>query len=73
MEIHYLVDGVENRDFRGHYGYNYHPGLFRSGEMYLEAGRHQVILEYRTINVHVTQDQDWTSAIFKVDYFKRVQ
>lgn len=56
MEIHYLVDGVENRDFRGHYGYNYHPGLFRSGEMYLEAGRHQVILEYRMINAAVTPD-----------------
>lgn len=69
-----MIDGKEDRFFRTHVAHVDYPSVRASGEIYLPAGRHEAVVEYRTdCNYKLNPfDSDWPLAAFKLSYFKIV-
>lgn len=69
-----IIDGKEERGFRCHNAALQWPQVHRYGEVYLSAGQHQIVVEYRNscdgvMNPFATE---WALAYFKLSYYQLV-
>jgi hypothetical protein len=64
-----IIDGTERREFRDICGYTRYMQVFKFQRVFLTAGTHQVVLQWRTNDkINSPGGSDWKSTHLKFIY-----